>query len=162
MVNDNIAQEFESSESLDDMQAFEYTSIDYSDFVGKKVPIEVVRKEYVKSKFGYDEHGKNITLPPGQEVMVPVLKVETAPVTEFTDKEGKKIPIRASEMFSLKENIVNGKKVLGWSEHEKGALNKFLKKVKKSHPKELKGVIVQIITRPGSQEGQEFLGFIKE
>jgi hypothetical protein len=160
----DVISELDSAEniSVDALQEVtSSSSIDLSQFVGIRVPIEKVEAIMIKSKYTTD--GK--TLAPGQEVLAPVLKVETVPVTTIKDRDGNDIVIRASEMFSLKDTgqvDAAGKKVYGWSTHEKGALNKFLKKLKVSRPAELKGKLVVITTRPGNVEGQEFLGFIKE
>jgi hypothetical protein len=164
-INNSVMEEWNKGNIIDlnTLEGMESKSMDLSEFVGKKVAIAIIKTEWIKSKFGKDETGKSITLPAGQEIMAPILKVETVPITTFMDKEGKEIEIRASEMFSLKEEVgENGKKKIGWSTHEKGALNNFLKKMKVSHPSQLKGKIVIVTTRPGKLEGQEFLGFIKE
>jgi len=161
MVNDSMSEDFDSAsnvvEDIGDLKPSEFKGLDLSEFVGKKFPIEKVYRKFVKSKFGPN----NTTLAPGQEILAPVLMVETAPVTSIQDREGNDIPIHASEMFSLKEEIdENGKKQYTWSQDDRGSLNKLLKKLKVDHPSKLKGKIVQIITR-GTEEKQ-FLGFIKE
>lgn len=147
---------------VDDLKESEGIQLtDFSQFVGQKVAIDKVYRKFIKSKFGKDAEGKPVTLPEGQEIMAPVLMVETVPVTTITTKDGE-IEIRASEMFSLREEIdAEGKKTYTWSTDDRGALNKFLKKMKVDHPTKLPKKIVQIITRP-SKQGQDFLGFIKE
>jgi hypothetical protein len=164
MANENVMNEINNDDKgvfgVDDLVEGEQTTTDLSIYVGKKVIIENVYRKFIPSKFGKDAEGKQITLPPGQEIMAPVLSVETEPVFTYKDKDGNDKPWRASEIFSLREKIVNGKKVYDWSPHEKGALRKFLAKMKVDHPSKLKGKTVQLITR-GPEENQ-FLGFIKE
>jgi hypothetical protein len=146
---------------VDDLSAGENITNDLSEYVGLKVKLIKPYTKIIKSKYGKDKDGKGITLPAGQEVNALVLVVETEQVFTYKDKEGVEKPWRASELFSLKEEIdADGKKKVTWSTHEKGALNKFLKKMKIDHPNKLEGKVVQITTR-GSEENQS-LGFIKE
>jgi hypothetical protein len=139
--------------SVDDLQEFESPpSVDFSQFIGKKVPIERVMRDRIKSKYGPG----GIILTPGNEIMAPIVRFETSVITTLKNAKGEDIEVRASEIFSLKEK--DGK--LGWG--EKSDLKKFLNKMKAPHPKAVVGKVVIITTRPGKQEGQEFLGFIKE
>jgi len=143
----------EFSSSVDDLEEFESApSVDFSQFIGKKVPIERIVKDRIKSKYGVG----GVILTPGNEIMAPIVRFETAVITTLKNGKGEDIEVRASEIFSLKEK--DGK--IGWG--EKSDLKKFLNKMKANHPKAVLGKLVIITTRPGKQEGQEFLGFIKE
>jgi len=161
--------------------------LDVQQYEGKQAAIEKVNVMVFMSKYGID--GK--TVKPGDELFMPSLKVETIPLFTTLNSEGEEYGIRASELFSLKvkdksypelvkglgknpdtfladkekaleiaKNMIKEKKI-GWSEHEKGALRKFLKKLRVTHPKDLLGKNVLIITRAG-KEDNVFLGFVKE
>jgi hypothetical protein len=158
MQQDVSMSDYESTEDISDLKPSQAkSSIDFSEYAGKKYPIERITRTWLKSKFG----PAGVTLAPGKEIMAPVLKVETIPVTTVTNREGQEIEIRASEIFSLIEEIDNeGKKTYTWSQNEKGALFKFLKKMKVTSPPELKGKMVILTTR--GEEPKEFLGFIKD
>lgn len=140
--------------NIGELKSFEPSAtVDVYQFEGKQLQIEIVRVDKILSKF--DANG--VQLPPGKEILAPILRVETVPVIKGKDKDGKEYVIRASEIFSLK--VKDG--VLGWSLHEKGSLNKFLKKMRVKHPSELVGKLVLATTRPGKVEGQDFLGFVR-
>jgi len=158
-----MVEEFniEDAENFDvsKLEEFETSSgIDVYQYEGKQVPIEAIRIEKILSKYGPD--GKQ--LPPGGEILQPVLKVETTPVFKGKNSKGEDFELRASEIFSLKiRKDDKGIDRIGWSHHEKGALNRFLKKMRVKHPKELVGKLVLLSTRLG-KEDSVFLGFVKE
>jgi len=174
--------------TLDDLEGVTSSpGIEIEQFEGKMIPVEKVTVMVTMSKYGVD--GK--TVEAGKELFMPVMKIETAPVTKNINSEGEEYEIRASELFSLKvkdktyaelvkdlgksdsdfeadkekaltiaKNMIKEKKI-GWSTHEKGALFKFLKKMKVAHPKDLIGRNVLIITRAGGGDSV-FLGYVKE
>lgn len=73
-----------------------------------------------------------------EELPVPQkqLLVESIVLKTLKDSEGKDVPICAKEWFNLTK-IANGE--IGWSTHEKGKLNNFLRAEKCAHPKDLVG-----------------------
>ena len=145
--------------NIDSLEEFESSpGVDVYQFEGKQVPIEKIHVEKILSKYGPD--GKQ--LAPGKEILAPVLKIESAVVLKGKSSKGEDYEIRASELFSLKMKVgEDGKEKIGWSHHEKGALNKFLKKMRVKHPSQLMGKLVLLTPRPGKDESV-FLGFVKE
>lgn len=159
-MSDEINMEDVEATDINILEEFEPTpTVDIYQFEGKQAQIEKVHIEKVLSKYGPD--GKQ--LPVGKEILSPVLKVETVPVFKGKSNKGEDFEIRASELFSLKmkKDEKTGKEKIGWSQHEKGSLQKFLKKMRVKHPKDLKGKLVLLTTRPG-KEDSVFLGFVKE
>jgi hypothetical protein len=117
---------------------------DLAEFEGTRVKIAEVKLLQVKSSFN----------PTGLQ---DVLKVMTEPVTTIKTLD-KDVEVRASELFNLSRSKNNNK--LGWSKSRKGALNKFLVKMKCKSPDELVSKIVTIRLR---EKGTEtYLGFIRE
>lgn len=182
---DELNMEDVSLNNLEGMEAG--PDLDIQQYEGKQIPIEKITIMVLMSKYGVD--GK--TVKEGEELFMPSLKVETAPVMKSLNSEGEEYAIRASELFSLKvkekdypklvrdlgknpdtyeadkekalaivKRLISEKKI-GWSEHEKGAFRKFLKKLRVKNPKELIGKNVLIITRAGKGDAV-FLGFVKE
>lgn len=189
MVVDLSKEELKMEDvSLDDLEGMEAgPDLDVQQYEGKQIPIEKVTVMVLMSKYGVD--GK--TVKEGDELFMPSIKVETAPVMKSINSEGEEYAIRASELFSLKvrekdyPSLVKGlgknpetydadkekalviikklisEKKIGWSEHEKGAFRKFLKKMRVTKPAELIGKNTLIITRAGKGDAM-FLGFVKE
>lgn len=175
-------------EDVDELTGMEAgPDLDVQQYEGKVIPIEKITTIVIMSKYGVD--GK--TVKEGDELFMPSLKIETAPVMKALNSEGEEYSIRASELFSLKvkdkdyPNLVKGlgknpdtfdtdrekaltivkklikEKKIGWSEHEKGALKKLMKKFKVNNPKDLMKKNVLIVTRAGKGDAT-FLGFVKE
>ena len=158
MVEEFNMQDIENTD-IGDLEEFEPSSgIDVYQFEGKQVAIEKVHIEKILSKYGAD--GKQVA--PGKETLQPVLKIESASVHKGKNNKGEDFEIRASELFSLKmKKGEDGKEKIGWSHHEKGALQKFLKKMRVKHPSQLIGKLVLLTPRPGKDDSV-FLGFVKE
>ena len=161
VMEDMPGNQADSDKAVSEMEEQEPgQGIDVYQFEGKQAPIEIIKPEQMKSKFGTD--GKQ--LPPGKEILTWVLRVETAPVYKGTAKDGEEFTIRGSELFAIKEkkDEKTGKIKFTWSGHEKASLHKFLKKMRVKHPTELKGKLVILTTRPTNDPDRTFLGFVKQ
>jgi hypothetical protein len=132
-------------ESIDSLKPMAGGGIDFTEFEGQKKRIDTLEIMEVPSSFTKSGKAK-------------VLKVITEPVTEVTTKEGKKVEIKATEIFNLKEE--NGQ--IGFSTSPKSRLQKLLTKLKINKPTDLKGKMVLIKVREVKRlDGTtgEFLGF---
>jgi hypothetical protein len=123
---------------------------DLTEFEGHKA--KLWKYEIVDMKTNYDEKGE--LLPAGQTMPTKRLKVYSEQITEFTDKEGKTIPVYATEIFSLKQQ---GNK-WGISNHEKAKIQKLLTKLKVQELKQIIGKTVIVRVRETAQGGT-YLGF---
>lgn len=120
--------------------------VDLSEFEGEKSEIAGIEIREIQSKFTPDGKSK-------------VLRVYTNSITTMKDAESKDIDVVASELFNLS---VTEDGELGWSEHKRGKLDKFLKKMKCKHPTELVGKKVVVKAREKinpDNSTSTFLGF---
>jgi hypothetical protein len=118
----NMAEEGKAEEmSLDQLEDMDSgTGIDVSEYEGQRCEVDTA--EVIEVETPYDENGE---YQEGLKRKVKRLRVFSKPVTEVEDSQGKKIQIRASELFALK--YLNGK--WGVSTNERAKINKFLKKL---------------------------------
>ena len=137
------------------IEKFPTMSIDVDKYLGRRTRIE--KEEVIRVPSIYGPNGGR--LPEGQTVMVPVLKISTEPLEVIQLPDGSTKEIRASELFNLKEKVVNGQKIIGFSEHPRNKLFQFLKKMKVNDPKQLIGLYVTIVDRV-SKNGNKWLGFM--
>jgi hypothetical protein len=130
------------------------SGVDLTEFSGQKMKVAGIKVLEVESNFdeqgNYNEKAKR---------KVQVLKVYTDAVTTLINKEGKEVPVTASELFNLKQNS-EGK--WGASLSEKSKLRKFLKRQKVTKVKELIGTTVIIKDYQDKKSGQTYLGFVFE
>lgn len=125
--------------------------IDLNEFEGLRKTIDTM--EVIDVETSYDEAGN---FQEDLKRKVKVLRVVTEEVTEVENKEGEKIPIRASELFNLKLNDENE---WGISTSEKAKIQIFMKRQKVSKPSDLKGTSVTLRAYENKQ-GNTYLGFI--
>lgn len=126
-------------------------SVDLAQFEGQRVKIESAEVMTVRSKFAKSEDGES-----------EVLKVTSVPLGTIQDRDGKEIPLQASELFNLTRDEDG---VLGWPTGAKGKLANFMKKCGVKHPSEIVGkeATVRIRKKQGSDGmTREFLGFVTE
>jgi hypothetical protein len=141
--------------SLDDIPTIEVgQGLDIDEFVGSKKVIERIGVVEIESP--YTEDGVyNEKL----RRKVKALKVETEVVTTIKTKEGKTVPVRASELFNMKQTE-DGK--WGISNSPRAKIQKFLKRQKILSLKELVGTKVQLKDYEDKKTGNKYLGFVCE
>lgn len=139
--------------SIDELPDVEAGSgVDLTEFSGQRQKVSKIKVLEVDSSF--DEFG-NFSEKVKRKVQV--LRVETAPVTELTNKEGVKVPVVASELFNLKQ-MDDGK--WGVSTSDKSKLRKFMKRQKVAKVKDLIGTTVILKDYTDKKSGQTYLGFV--
>lgn len=142
---------------IEDLQTLKANSpIDVTKHEGKRVKIEIVQVE--DSFSSYDEKGKYTE---GLKRPVKRLKVESEVLENITKTDGTPLFLRASALFGLSKEIVNGQEVWGVRPHKNSKLWNFMKKQKVNTIPELKGTVVTVTTRASSnpEDDREYLGF---
>ena len=127
--------------------------VDLSEFTGIKKKVENITVLDVETPF--DESGN---YNDKVKRKVKILKVFTEPVTDIVNKEGEKVPVRASELFNMKQTE-DGK--WGISTNDKAKIRKFMKRQKVNRLSDLKGTTV-IIKDYTDKKGNTYLGFVVE
>jgi len=141
----------EKNTNVADLPEFDAGSgVDLTEYEGQKAKIEGTRVLEVESS--YDESGN---WQEGLKRKVQVIKVFTEPITTITDKEGKEIEVRASELFNLR--LKDGE--WGISKSDKSKIQKFLKRQKVSSITEVIGTSV-VLRAYDNKQGNTYLGFI--
>jgi len=127
--------------------------VDLSEFTGTKKKVENITVLDIETPF--DESGN---YNDKVKRKVKILKVFTEPVTDIVNKEGEKVPVRASELFNMKQTE-DGK--WGISTNDKAKIRKFMKRQKVNRLSDLKGTTV-IIKDYTDKKGNTYLGFVVE
>ncbi len=125
--------------------------IDLDEFEGQRKTIEII--EVIDVETSYDEAGN---FQEDLKRKVKVIRIVTEEVTEVENKEGEKIPIKASELFNLKKGDDDK---WGISTSEKAKIQIFMKRQKVSKPQDLKGTSVTLRAYE-NKAGNTYLGFI--
>ena len=141
---------------VEDLELYEVgQGIDVSEYEGQKAVIENVEVIEVNTPY----NPATGAFEEGSKYKSRKLRVTTKPVTEIEGKDGKKVQIRASELFNLK--FKDGK--FGVSTSPRSDINKLLTKLKlpigvegiKRLPG--KSVVMKVVT---NKKAQQWLGFI--
>jgi len=138
---------------LDELEPVEPArrGVDLSTFEGKRYKLEDV-EEMPEMQFPDPKTGQKRT--------VKNMRVRTEVITNLEKSDGTKIPVRATEMFPLKQKTDGS---WGWSTHEKGKLKRFMDKQKVSEPKNLfDGKHTAIVRLREGSDGNNYLGFFTE
>ena len=151
MENEKKPQEIEEI-NLDEIEVYESKGIDLSEFEGKRAKID--KAELVTIPTWYDEVGNEMPRT-GSPRMTKVIRVTTEVITEIENEEGKKIQIKASELFNIKYE--DGK--IKISDSPKSKFQKFFKKIKVNNLKDAIGKEVTVRSYEAKNQ-QVFLGFV--
>ena len=130
------------------------SGIDLTEFTGQRKKIENIRVLEVESSF--DENG---VFNDKNKRKVKVLRIETETVTKITNKEGQEVPVRASELFNMKQNDEGA---WGISTNEKAKIRKFMRRQKASSLKALIGTVVLLKDITDKKTGSTYLSFVVE
>lgn len=128
--------------NLADIKPVASSSVEYSLDEFHMKPTKIAKVEVQETNKGYIDNKWVDPLPVPQYQLF----VESEVLKMAKDKEGKDIPFTAKEWFNLIKTKDGG---FGWSTHEKGKLNGFLKAVKCSNIQELVGkpIIVKVVDK---------------
>jgi len=145
-------QEFLDIDELPEIEAGK--GIDFSEFEGKRYPIEVI--EVIEYNSPYNEAGEY-----EEDLKRPVkgVRIASSEITTVKTKKGEDVPIRASELFNLKYD--SDSEQWGISTSDNSKLRKFMKMMKVKKLSELKGKNIMVLIT-GDKKGNQFLGFKKE
>lgn len=137
-------------ESIPDVEVGK--GVDLSEFVGAKKKIEKISILNVETP--YDETGK---YNEAVKRKIKVLKIETEAITTVKNKDGQEVPVRASELFNMKQNDEGE---WGISTAEKSKIRIFMKRQKVNSLKALIGTSVIVKDYTDKKTGNTYLGFV--